>query len=132
MTEQRINELLSDYTNAMTRLKEALLEDPKSGALVIDGTIQRFEFTFELSWKLMRAVLLFNAVQVDAPRGIIKEAFRLNIINNGDGWINMLEDRNQTSHIYDQQQAMEIYIRIKDNHFNLLNELITEIKKFIK
>ena len=49
---------------------------------MIDATIQRFEFSFELSWKLMRAVLDYNGIEAEAPRSVIKEAFKSKIIQN--------------------------------------------------
>ena len=123
MSPERIKELLKDYKNSVARLKEALELDLTSGALVLDGTIKRFEFTFELGWKLARAILDDQGVVVNSPRAAIKEAFRINLIQDGEGWIKMLEERNKTSHIYDENQAKEIYQQIKKFHFKLLQDL---------
>jgi predicted nucleotidyltransferase len=54
---EKDKELYKDYVNALKRLSEALWEDLNKGSIVVDGTIQRFEFTFELAWKLARLVV---------------------------------------------------------------------------
>lgn len=128
MSLERINEIHSDFKKALERLNEALRDDLSKGSIVVDGTIQRFEFTFELAWKLSKAILNHNGVEVETPRLVIKEAFKAKIIQDGQGWIDMLEDRNKTSHIYDEAEALKIYKKIKKSHFKLLrdfNQIVT-------
>lgn len=131
MTLERIKDIYGDFKKALERLKEALGEDLSKGSIVVDGTIQRFEFSFELSWKLARAILSHNGIEVETPRLIIKEAFKANIIKDGQGWIDMLEDRNKTSHIYDEKQALIIYDKIKETHFGLLEAFAENTAEFI-
>ena len=52
---KRLKERYEDYTKALNRLKEALLEEPTD--IVVDGTLQRYEFTFELAWKTIKDYL---------------------------------------------------------------------------
>jgi nucleotidyltransferase substrate binding protein (TIGR01987 family) len=130
MTAERIKELHSDYVKAFTKLKEALKEDIAKGSIILDGTIQRFEFTFELAWKLMKGVLALQGIDAATPRQVIKEAFKAGIITDGEGWILMLEDRNITSHIYDESQALMIYRKIKDRHYPNLEKLGKDSLKF--
>ena len=132
MTPERIKDLREDFKNALTRLKEALGKDPAKNSIMVDGTIQRFEFTFELSWKLIKSILKYNGIEADTPRLAIKEAFAANMIKDGQGWIDMLEDRNKTSHIYDEKQALDMYEKIKKNHFKLLEKLDSRISEFIE
>ena len=123
MSLEKIKELSGDFSKALKRLEEALNEDLSKGTIIIDGAIQRFEFTFELSWKLTKAVLNHLGTEAASPRGVIKEAFKANVMKDGEGWIDMLEDRNKTLHIYDEEQALTIYDKIKKNHFLLLKNL---------
>jgi len=123
MSPKKIKELSDDFSKALKRLEEALNEDLSKGNIVIDGAIQRFEFTFELSWKLTKAVLNHIGIEASSPRAVIKEAFKANVMKDGEGWIDMLEDRNKTSHIYDEEQALTIYNKIKKTHFSLLKNL---------
>lgn len=120
MNQERIKELFQDFQKALSRLQESLQEDLSKGSIVVDGTIQRFEFTFELSWKLAKRILAYLGIEVETPRMIVKEAFKAKLITDGDGWIDMLEDKNKTSHIYDEKQALKIYKKIKTSHFQLL------------
>ncbi len=132
MSPKRIKQRFNDFDHALERLKEVLNEDPKKTSIVVDATIKRFEFTFELSWKLLQVVLAFEAIDVQTPRAIIKEAFQKGLIQNGDEWIQMLEDRNKTSHIYDEIQANAIYQKIKNKYCSLLDALRVHIKAMIQ
>jgi nucleotidyltransferase substrate binding protein (TIGR01987 family) len=118
----RIKQIYEDFTKALKRLNHALKENVSEGSIIVDGTIQRFEFTFELAWKLAKAILKYNGIEAETPRLVIKEAFKAKLIKNGGDWIDMLEDRNKTSHIYDEAQAMKIYEKIKNNHYKALEE----------
>ena len=126
----QIKEIYCDFQKAMERLSEALQEEALNKSIVVDGTIQRFEFTFELSWKLAKAILKYNGVKVETPRMIIKEAYQMGMIKNGEDWIGMLEDRNKASCIYDEKQAQTIYDKIKKTHYKNLNEFKDSALKF--
>ncbi len=123
MSQNKIDELLLDYRNSLKRLEESLGEDLSISSTILDGTIQRFEFTFELAWKFLRAILVYRGIDVNSPRNTIKEAFREKLIQDGEAWIEMLEDRNSTSHTYDEILAKEIYSKVKNNHFIYLKKL---------
>ena len=123
MNQKRTKELLDDYRKAVSRLDESLHESLSKGSIVMDGTIQRFEFTFELAWKVLKSVLEFQGIEATTPRAAVKEAFRAKWLKEGQGWIDMLEDRNKTSHIYNEKQAAVIYKKIKKSHFALLKGL---------
>ena len=130
MNKERINELYFDFKEALTRLNEALAQDLSFGDIVIDGTMQRFEFTFELAWKLCKAVLTYHGIEAATPRAVIKEGFAAGFLKDGEGWIDMLEDRNKTSHIYDAREALTIYEKIKQKHYSVLETFSNEIMRF--
>ena len=113
---KRFEQRFEDYSKALNRLKEAIKEEPTE--IVIDGTIQRYEFTFELSWKMVKDYLEYNGVieNTGSPREIIKQAFQSNIIENGEVWIQMMLDRNSLSHLYDEEKSREIYTNIKEKY----------------
>ena len=127
MSPKRIRQRLADFEKALKRLKEVLAEDPSKTTAIIDGTIQRFEFTFELSWKLARDVLYHNGIETNNPRSAIKEAFKENLITEAELWINMMEDRNRTSHIYDEAEAFKIYQKIKESYYFLLENFFGKV-----
>ena len=131
MNLNKANELYLDYEKSVERLNESLKEDINTNPVALDGAIQRFEFTFELAWKLMREVLLYRGKEVSSPRMAIKQSFKENFFEDGQGWIDMLDDRNLTSHTYKQDLANEIYERIKNKHYVLLKELKEQMGKII-
>lgn len=121
---KKLNERKKDFFNALTRLQEALEKDI-SDDIIIDGIIQRFEFTFEQSWKVMKLYLEDQGVidEALAPRSTIRVAFKHKIIINGDIWIEMMLDRNRTSHMYDETTARSIVGRVKSIYINEFNSL---------
>lgn len=117
--EERKKELLS----ATERLKEALQKEESD--IVIDGTLHRFEFTFELAWKTMKDYLEYSGIieGTGSPREIIKTAFANEIIDDGENWLKMMLARNSLSHLYDEEKSREIYIEIKEIYIDLLQKL---------
>jgi len=94
-----------------------------------DGVIQRFEFTFELLWKTLRLFLLDEGIITKSPKEALKEAFRFGLIKDEEIFLDMLEDRNQTSHIYSEEISKEIVLRIKKFYLSKLTELSKELLK---
>lgn len=123
LSDKLIEKRYEDYKKALERLKEAMLEEPK--AIIIDGTIQRYEFTFELAWKIMKDYLEYNGFidGLSSPRNIIQLAFQNKIIKNGDIWIQMMLDRNLLSHLYDEEKSREIYNNIKNSYLAQFEQL---------
>lgn len=104
-----MNRSFSNFERALARFEEALTV-PKDVLLAIDGSIQRFEFTFEASWKAMRNLLFSQeGVEVNLPREILKKAYLAGWIDDEKLWLSMLNHRNETSHIYNEEKAEEIY-----------------------
>jgi nucleotidyltransferase substrate binding protein (TIGR01987 family) len=68
-----------------------------------EGLIQRFEYTFELSWKTMKDYLEGKGIATAYPRDTIKESFAHGLIEDGEVWMEMLERRNLLSHTYDEK-----------------------------
>ncbi|QKE76016.1 nucleotidyltransferase (plasmid) [Arthrobacter citreus] len=128
MNKERLYEKLNDYKRASARLNEATkiqLEDD----IVYDGVIQRFEFTFELSWKLMKMFLEYTGItEIKSPRTTIKEAFTYGLIEDGEQWIDMMVDRNKTSHLYDEEEAKLIYEKVKSKYSHLLSNLCDKVE----
>ena len=118
-----LKERIEDYNKALNRLKEAFLQEPTE--IVIDGTLQRYEFTFELAWKTLKDYLEYNGIidNVGTPRVIIQSAYNSKIIKDGDKWIQMMLDRNMLSHLYDEDKSREIYNNIKDEYLYMFEEL---------
>ncbi|UOR10638.1 HI0074 family nucleotidyltransferase substrate-binding subunit [Halobacillus amylolyticus] len=127
--KERLYEKLNDYKRARARLHEATqiqLEDD----IVYDGVIQRFKFTFELSWKLMKMFLEYTRItEVRSPREAIKESYRFGLIESGKQWIDMMVDRNKTSNLYNEEQAKLMYEKIKSIYSHLLTNLCDKLEE---
>jgi nucleotidyltransferase substrate binding protein (TIGR01987 family) len=106
-------ETLERLNRALGRFKEALAL-PVSEGVNLDGTIQRFEFTFELTWKCAKRALALKGIDARSPRDAIKECYGLGWIDNEKVWIDMLTDRNRTSHTYVEEIARDVYARLGD------------------
>ena len=132
MNLNRFDEFRSDYKDALKKLEEALAEDISKSDVIVDGTIQRFEFSFELAWKLAKTVLDMNGMSANSPRMVIKESYKIGLIKDGDAWLDMLMDRNKTSHIYDESESLKIYDKIKNNHAKLLIQLLEDVDSNVK
>jgi nucleotidyltransferase substrate binding protein (TIGR01987 family) len=99
---------LDELKKAVIRLKESLAL-PKTD-ITRDSTIQRFEFTVELSWKVLQKYLKAQGVKESAsPKGIFREAARLNIVNDPEAWLHFIDERNISSHTYKEALADQVY-----------------------
>ena len=116
-------ELLSNKVEnlrkAVERLSEGILElQANQSSIVRDGVIQRFEFTTELAWKATREYLMDQGfVDINSPKSVMKEAFSYGLITDDKIWVQILNDRNLTSHIYKEEIADEICERIIKTYF---------------
>jgi nucleotidyltransferase substrate binding protein (TIGR01987 family) len=112
---RKIQDSLDNLGRAIDRLKEALNE-PATNVLVVDGTIQRFEFVFELLWKTMKRALEYEGITVATPRETLKQAYSAGWLQDETAWLAMLDSRNTTSHVYLHEEiAEEHYEEIKNN-----------------
>ena len=92
--------------------------------LELEGLVQRFEYTFELSWKVMQDLLLYKGYEfMLGPNGALKMAFEDGLITDHDNWRRMAKSRNTLSHVYDEGEALPIVRLIYSDYAPLLKEL---------
>ena len=115
MNEHALQRLLDSLNASLERLGEALLI-PEEQPLAVDGTIHRFEFTFELFWKVLRRLLADQGIAANSPKSAPQHAYRLGWLENEATWLKMLDDRNLTTHTYREALAREVYSRIPTHH----------------
>ena len=119
-----MTEVLESFAAAVDRLGEALAA-PESD-LNRDAAIQRFEFSFELSWKAIQKALRGEGLDAASPKSCFREAYRLGWIQEEEPWLAMLEDRNLTRHTYDAKLAESVYRRLP-GHLVPLRDLATRL-----
>lgn len=125
-TDIRWKQRFENYSKAYQRFFEAcsVLEKDMDNKLIQMALIQAFEFTFELGWKMIKDYLKYNGIDVKLPREVIKEGFATGIIKDGQAWIDMMDDRNATSHSYNQNVADEIVKNIYANYASAFSQLL--------
>ena len=87
------------------------------------GLIKAFEISFELAWKVLKDHLNAEGYQVQTPRDVIKQAFQIELIENGELWLQALEDRNFSVHMYDEKIAQQLENLIRSEYSILLDSL---------
>ena len=119
---------LQNFTKAVAKLKEGLNQYDNTNELQRDGIIQRFEFSFELAWKTLKEIFEEEGlIGLNSPKMVLKEAFSAGLISEEKIWMNMLMDRNTTSHVYDEGTAIEICKNIEEKYIDALEKLIEKI-----
>lgn len=129
---ERWRQRLATFGKAMVRMDEVvtLWHSRKLSDLERDGMIQRFEYTQELAWKLLKNYIEYQGeAQMGGSRDTIRQAFRLGLIENSEPWFDMLESRNLTSHVYDEETEMTVIERIVDTYYPILSLLHAEMLK---
>lgn len=127
----KLHEKYAYFTDAVARLRKALDDYSKMPLDSIrDGVIQRFEFCTELAWKTMREYLIDQGyTELNSPKAVVKQAFAFGMIQDQAAWIALLNDRNLTSHVYDESTAKLIFNRIEQQHLALFDEALAYMKE---
>ncbi|KPQ13443.1 MAG: toxin-antitoxin system antidote component [Algoriphagus marincola HL-49] len=125
----RWKQRFSNFSKAIGHLDKAL-QIPNPDLVQKAGIIQFFEMSFELAWNMVKDYLEEQGfVDIRSPRGALKKAFEVNLIENGHDWMDLLQDRNLTAHTYDEQKATEMEKLIQEKYFPILNQLHNNFKR---
>ena len=120
------HERLTTYKNAVDRLTEVinLSKQHTLNEFERDSLIKRFEFSYEMAWKLMMSYEKENGITgVLGSKDVIRQAFKLSLVSNGEAWLEMVDTRNRTSHLYDEEMAADVIDEIIYTYYPLLAEL---------
>ena len=129
INKEKIKILLADLNKAFSRLKESLDQPPT--VFNQDSSIKRFEFTFEMAWKLMKAVCEFEGVKTASPRQSIRQIADIGIIENPEDWFEFLKSRNLTVHTYKEEIATKVYKSAKQ-FVPYVQKLLFSVEKYLK
>jgi len=102
MVDIRWKQRFQNLNEALGRLDELVQKD---GLNWIEATalIKMFEIVFELSWKTLKDYLLEQGITVKSPRDTIKQAYQMDLLDDGDTWLDAMEKRNTMVHRYDEE-----------------------------
>jgi len=128
----RWQQRFSNYRRALAQL-ESFLEPPSLNEREQQGLIKAFEYTFELAWNTLRDLL---RSQGDSTllgfRDTLREAFRLGLIENGETWMLMIQDRNLTSHAYNRPTADAIAVNIVGSYLPCFQQLRSALTQHLQ
>jgi nucleotidyltransferase substrate binding protein (TIGR01987 family) len=136
----RWEQRFSNYRKALKKLTEAVnyikkdIEEKEIDSesesvdeileeIIKEGLIQRFEYTYEMAWNVMKDYAFYQGnSEISGSRDALRFAFSSNLISNGDLWMDMIISRIKTSHTYNEETAEEIYIKILNEYHSLFLE----------
>lgn len=127
----RWQQRLQQFEKASGLLSEALEGSvSKLSNLEQEGVIQRFEYTFELSWKTLKDLLFYEGFDVKSPRDVIRQAFQSEYLSEEDSeaLLEALDKRNLLSHTYNDEIAREALALVQDSYGPVLQRLLATLQ----
>ena len=121
MDAERMEERITDYLKALGQLEKAARQ-PKDEYLR-ESVIQRFEFTHELAWKMLKLRLEAEDIFVKTPRETMQAALQAELIVDGNAWSDLQKMRNLTSHTYNEELADQVYTFVVEQGVGLFQQL---------
>lgn len=128
----RWQQRFANFEKALTQLSSAveLAGVRELSQLEKQGVIQAFEFTHELAWNVLKDFFVDQGNQsIKGSKDATREAFKVQLIKDGENWMAMIRSRNRSSHTYDEVLAEELVHAIIKNYFPLFEEFAIEMRK---
>lgn len=122
-----------NYLKALSQLTSALsVHDETAESLIKEGILQRFEFTHELAWKVMKDYLEYEGHQgITGSRSASRLAFSLGIIVDGQVWMDMIESRNRTVHTYDERVLEQEFSKVQRHYAKAFQQFAVKMQEFV-
>ena len=122
-----------NYEKALHQLIDAIKTNGENPVDIIkEGIIQRFEFTHELGWKVLKDYLEYEGFQnITGSRSATREAFNKGLIQNGQIWMDMIESRKLTVHTYQHTILEEEFLKIIKIYFPQFKEFQSKMNSLI-
>lgn len=134
MQDIRWQQRFQNFQRAFGLLREAMDQDLNQlNQLEKEGIIQRFEFTFELAWKVLKDKMEHDGLVIDqiSPRAVVRLAYQSKYIDDAEVWLRMIGDRNLMSHTYDSAKFEMVLQAIASDYLPMLTDwqlgLLSEI-----
>jgi nucleotidyltransferase substrate binding protein (TIGR01987 family) len=125
---ERVRQRIAIAARALGTLEEVLRESPS--VLVRDAAIKRFEYTFEALWKAAQALLTYECLEANSPRGSVRASLDAGLLTSeqAEAALRMVDDRNLRFHVYVEAVATAIYTRLA-GHAALLRLWLNALEK---
>ena len=118
--DMRWQQRFQNFLKAFVLLESAVrkFNDEGLSELEEQGLIQRFEFTHELAWNVLKDYHEMEGIQgLVGSRSTVREAFKRGLVSDGEAWMDMIEARNLSSHAYNQEVASSIVIAVCERYY---------------
>ena len=129
--DERFNRRFMSFCNSLDALAEARQRD-LSDSFVLSGTSAKFSITFDLSWKVMKDILVqyyaITGFVAGSPREVLRESYKANLISD-DAWMKMLKVRNELAHDYDCEIVKEHCNTIVEKYTDLFYDFEKAVKQ---
>lgn len=115
-----------NFCNALNNLKDIYNYNEPYNNVITIGLVGLYEICFEQSWKAMREILEnegFDMETSGSPRQIIKTAYQAGMINDEDTWLEALVSRNNVSHSYNEDVALDIINATREKYYKMFQDL---------
>ena len=123
----RWKQRFKNFEKAVRQIEEATSVKAPS-KLEKAGLVQFFEIGIELAWKTLKDYLEDQGKVLHSPKDIIKQAFQDELVSDGVLWLKALEDRNLSSHLYDEESANKLDQSIREKYLPLLKALYEHLR----
>lgn len=118
-----------NFNKALTQLQK-FIDKGELSELEAQGLVKAFEYTYELAWNTIKDFLEFSGQSdIYGSRDAIRKGFQLGLITDGEGWMDMLKSRNQTSHTYNEDTARQINNAVVSRYYGLFIRLRTKFEQ---
>ncbi|MFZ2633019.1 MAG: nucleotidyltransferase substrate binding protein [Desulfosalsimonadaceae bacterium] len=130
-TDIRWEQRYANFKKALRQLQK-FIDKGELSELENQGLVKAFEYTYELAWNTLKDFLEYQGqADIYGSRDVIRQSFSLNLIEDGESWLDMLKSRNKTSHTYNEDTAQEICQAVQNIYYPLFRQLdqkLTEIR----
>jgi nucleotidyltransferase substrate binding protein (TIGR01987 family) len=133
LPEKRWIQRLNNYSTVLRHLEKFVAIQNERLLSVAEefAIIKTFELAYESAWNMMKDYLAEKGnSDMHGPRDVIRNAFRIGIIDDGNLWFEMIKDRNTTAHAYDEEVAMNVSFVVSNEYVEELINLRTKFEKY--
>lgn len=123
----------TNFSMVLSQLDKFIAKGKSLNELEEQGLIQSFEYNFELAWNLIKDYYEYQGeTAIQGSRDAFRLAFRRGLIEDGEGWMNMIESRTKTTHTYNKEMADEIAAAILNQYYSLFKKLHHTMDELLK
>ncbi len=128
-SNEEIQSLFRQFKEAFNRLKEAVDIEEESD-IKRDAVIKRFEFSYELLWKIYKKIARLQKLDYFNPKACFQFAFKSGLIEDEELFLEIIDARNKTTYVYSEEEAKKIYNFIKEKVIDAFADAEKKLKSY--